>query len=158
METDMGNLLRELTDVRFHKWASLDVQKLAERSWGPEGVMLKAKTVPQSFLGPLVGMSGIQLFKPLAKINEGKPHWHDLGRPAGGALAPRLSSTIAGPRAREEKDPVKPWYLSFCFTSQQKGRLLPSPCNSPANDRLSQLSQWEATVLGTPSLANGLFL
>lgn len=56
-----------------------------------------------------------------------------VGRPAKQALLSYTSLSIRGPME-----------IAY-FTTQEKEEFLPLPCNSPANERPSQLSQWEAT-------------
>lgn len=61
--------------------------------------------------------------------------------------------SIANPTGRET--PYKLYY----FTTPVGGRkVIPSPSDSPANERLSQPSQWEATILQIPRFLCGLFV
>lgn len=79
------------------------------------------------------------------KVNYGKPYWHGVRQPEGEALMPTTSES-------GQQERWAPHCSTLLPSRRKKGSHLLPPDNSAANERLSQLSQWEATIHGTPGL------
>lgn len=73
------------------------------------------------------------------RTDKGKPHGHDLKRPAGGVCMPTTLS-VAAPTARKRQTPCTSYYFGP-LPSRRREEFSAFPSNSPVDERLLQLSQ-----------------
>lgn len=81
-----------------------------------------------------------------------------VGRLTGGAPCPPTLVNSTPPTGRKRWTSITHTILSTFPPSKSRAEYLPPHSNSPATERLLQLSQWEAMIHGTPSLLQWSFL